>query len=128
LQASNAALQNGVTLTQPLTAFFQNCIFWGDFGNVDDEIAINFVGTNPPVNFDHVLYKAKDDIINGTFDANSIRNTDPQFDSIDVSHNYYDFHLQAGSPAIDAGVITAFPLDLDDKPRDSKPDIGCYEH
>ena len=30
LQASNAAMQNGVILTQPLKAFFQNCIFWGD--------------------------------------------------------------------------------------------------
>ena len=128
LQASNAAMQNGVTLTQPLTAFFQNCIFWGDFGNVDNEIAINFVGNNSPVTFNHVLYKAKDDIANGTFDANSIRNIDPQFDSIDVSHNYYDFHLKNNSPAIDAGVITIFPRDLDDKLRDAKPDIGCYEY
>ena len=53
---------------------------------------------------------------------------DPQFDSIDVSHNYYDFHLKNNSPAIDAGVITTFPRDLDDKLRDAKPDIGCYEY
>ncbi|HEY5406507.1 MAG TPA: hypothetical protein VIJ92_05460 [Ginsengibacter sp.] len=129
LQASNAAMQNGVVLTEPLKAFFQNCIFWGDDGNVDDEIAINIQNGNPfPVSFDHVLYKAKNDIANGTFDPQSIRNMDPQFDSIDVSHNYYDFHLMDNSPAIDAGVITAFPRDLDDKLRDAKPDIGCYEH
>ena len=129
LQASNAAMQNGVILTQPLKAFFQNCIFWGDNGNVDDEIAINIQDSNPfPVNFDHVLYKAKNDVANGIFDSQSIKNMDPQFDSIDVSHNYYDFHLKNNSPAIDAGVITTFPRDLDDKLRDAKPDIGCYEY
>lgn len=127
LQASNAAMQNGVTLTQPLTAFFQNCIFWGDFGNVDDEIAINFVGNNSPVTFDHVLYRAKDDITNANFDTQSIKNIDPSFDSIDVSHNHYDFHLKDNSPAIDAGASTTFPRDLDDKARDAKTDIGCYE-
>ena len=129
LQASNAAMQNGVILTQPLKAYFQNCIFWGDNGNVDDEIAIGIENSNPfPINFDHVLYKAKNDITNGTFDSHSIKNMDPQFDSIDVSHNYYDFHLKSNSPAIDTGVITSFPRDLDDRLRDAKPDIGCYEY
>src|ERR1019366_8382869 len=127
LQASNAAMQNGVTLNDTLKTLFQNCIFWGDNGNVDNEIAINFVGNNSPINFDHVLYKVKNDITNGIFDANSIKNIDPGFDSIDVSHNYYNFHLKDNSPAIDAGVITSFPKDLDDKSRDAKPDIGCYE-
>jgi hypothetical protein len=127
LQASNAAMQNGVTLTATLKALFQNCIFWGDNGNVDNEIAINFVGNNSPINFDHVLYKAKNVVANGTFDTFSIKNIDPGFDSIDVSHNYYNFHLKDNSPAIDSGATTAFPFDLDDKPRDAKPDIGCYE-
>ena len=51
------------------------------------------------------------------------------FDSIDVSKNIFDFHFtnHPNSPAINAGVTTAFPSDLDDKPRDSNPDIGCYE-
>ena len=128
LQVSNAAMQNGVIFTQPLKALFQNCIFWGDNGNVDDEIVVDIKDSNPfPVNFDHVLYKVKNDITNGIFDANSIKNIDPGFDSIDVSHNYYNFHLKDNSPAIDAGVITSFPKDLDDKSRDAKPDIGCYE-
>ena len=52
---------------------------------------------------------------------------DPLFDSIDVSHNYFDFHLKDNSPAINAGAVTTFPLDLDDKARDANPDIGCYE-
>ena len=128
LQVSNAAMQNGIILTQPLKALFQNCIFWGDNGNVDDEIVVDIKDSNPfPINFDHVLYKVKNDITNGIFDANSIKNIDPGFDSIDVSHNYYNFHLKDNSPAIDSGVITSFPKDLDDKSRDAKPDIGCYE-
>lgn len=129
LQVSNAAMQGSTTLTEQLTAFFQNCIFWGDGGNVDNEIAVNIeAGANSNiVNFDHVLYKAKTDVANGIFDAGSIKNADPLFDSIDVSHQHYNFHLQAGSPAIDAGVVTTIASDLDDKLRDAKPDIGCYE-
>ena len=128
LQLSNAQMQGSTTVTQPLDAFFQNCIFWGDGGNVDDEIIVDIQGVNPfPVNFDHVLYKAKNSVTNGVFDALSIKNMDPLFDSIDVSHQYYNFHLQDNSPAIDKGVVTLFPLDLDDKLRDSKPDLGCFE-
>lgn len=127
LQVSNAGMQNGVTQTESLNALFQNCIFWGDFGNVADEISVDKEGTNTfSANFDHVLYKAADDISNATF-TSSIKNMDPVFDSIDVTHQYYDFHLGNNSPAIDKGVTTSFPLDLDDKPRDSKPDLGCYE-
>jgi hypothetical protein len=127
LQVSNSGTQNGVTQTESLNALFQNCIFWGDFGNVADEISLDKEGANViTVNFDHVLYKAADDIANATF-TSSIKNIDPVFDSIDVTHQYYDFHLGNNSPAIDAGVPTSFPLDLDDKPRDSKPDLGCYE-
>ncbi len=127
LQVSNAAKQNGITVTAPLNAFFQNCIFWGDNGNVDDEIKIDKQGADPfSINFDHVLYKIKNDVANATFNA-SLKNMDPLFDTIDITHNYYNFHLQDNSPAIDNGAVTVFPLDLDDKPRDNKPDIGCYE-
>lgn len=128
LQLSNAAMQGSTTLTEPLRALFQNCIFWGDGGNVDDEIVVSIQGSNPDtVNFDHVLYKAKNDIANGVFDAFSIKNMDPLFDSIDVSHQYYNFHLQAGSPAVNTGIATPFLVDLDDKSRDAAPDLGCYE-
>ena len=128
LQVSNATVQNGVSSTQPLNALFQNCIFWGDSENVDNEIVLNKEGSNTFIaNFDHVLYKAKNNVANGNFDPQSIKNIYPGFDSIDVLHNYYDFHLKDNSPAINGGVITAFPRDLDDKLRDAKPDIGCYE-
>jgi hypothetical protein len=127
LQISDAALQNGATITEPLDAFFQNCIFWGDGGNVDDEIGISKKGSAFILNFDHVLYKSKSDLPNATIDMNSIKNVDPLFDSIDVAHQYYNFHLRDNSPVINKGTVTPFAYDLDDKPRDANPDIGCYE-
>lgn len=129
LQVSNFAKQGNAIFTANLKALFQNSIFWGGGGNVDSEIVINIQGTNPfPVSFDHVLYKASNAVPNGVFDANSIRNEDPQFDSIDINHSYYNFRLQNTSPAIHKGVTTAFSIDLDDKPRSANPDIGCYEN
>ncbi len=130
LQISNAAMQNGTTYTSSLNALFQNCIFWGDYGSVDDEVTTDKEGNDLfSVTFDHVLYKAKDVPTNGTF-ISSIQNMDPMFDTIDVSHNYYDFHFNnhPASPAINAGVLTSFPYDLDDRPRaNGLPDLGCYE-
>lgn len=128
VQVSNAAMQNGTTLTAPLNAFFQNCIIWGDGGNVDDEIILDKQGSvSYTATFNNILYKAKNDIVNGVFDTHSIKNIDPVFDSIDISHQSYNFHLKDNSPAIDNGAITSFRYDLDDKTRDANPDIGCYE-
>ncbi|MEO8764756.1 MAG: hypothetical protein ABI416_10735 [Ginsengibacter sp.] len=128
LQVANFAMQGNTTLVAPLQAFFQNCIFWGDGGDVENEIIVNIQGTNPPVTFDHVLYKAKDVPSNADFIA-PLQNTDPVFDTINVSKNYYDFHFNnnPSAPAVNSGVPTLFPLDLDDKLRDANPDIGCYE-
>ena len=39
-----------------------------------------------------------------------------------------DYHLQAGSPAINAGTPNGAPtVDLENRPRDAQPDIGAYE-
>ena len=127
LQVSNFVNQG--TNIKPLNAVFRNCIFWGDGGPVDDEIIVGRQGTDPfSVTFDHILYKAKDDIANATF-ISSIKNMPPIFDSIDVSRNIYDFHFtkNPSAPAVDAGILTPFPYDLDDRLRDTTPDIGCYE-
>ncbi len=129
LQLSNSVLQNNALFSAPLNALFQNCIFWGEGGTVDNEISISKQGNLPfSVTFDHVLYKAQDEINDATF-ISPIKNLPPLFDSIDVSHNVYDFHFnrQLSSPALNTGVITPFLYDLEDKLRDAKPDIGCYE-
>jgi hypothetical protein len=129
LQISNSVTQNGAAFTSPLKALFQNCIFWGDGGTVDDEITIDKEGNDPfSVSFDHVLYKAKNEIANATF-ISSIKDENPMFDSINVSKNVFDFHFRnnPSSPAVNAGSATPFLYDLDDKKRDATPDIGCYE-
>jgi len=129
LQLSNFMSQNGALFTAPLKAFLQNCILWGDGGTVDNEISLDKQGTGPfSVSFDHVLYKSKDDIANASF-ISSVKNEDPMFDSINISKNLFDFHLNNNptSPAVNAGTPTPFLYDLDDKKRDSNPDIGCYE-
>jgi hypothetical protein len=39
-----------------------------------------------------------------------------------------DYHLQAGSPAIDVGTTEGAPtVDLEGSPRDAEPDLGAYE-
>lgn len=128
LQVADFLAQEGVNYTAPLNAFFQNCIIWGENGSVENEIIVNKKGAGPfAVTFDHVLYKAKDDPANAAF-ISSMKNIPPAFDSINTSKNSYDFHItKYASPAIDAGATTIFKYDLDGKPRDGNPDIGCYE-
>ena len=127
LQLSNSSAEGNNSAA--LNALFQNCIFWGDRGGVDNEIAVDKQGANPfSVTFDHVLYKAENDISNATFIA-SIKNEDPLFDSVNTSKNIYDFHFNnnPSSPALNTGVVTPFLYDLDDSLRGLTPDIGCYE-
>ncbi|HET9825856.1 MAG TPA: choice-of-anchor Q domain-containing protein [Chitinophagaceae bacterium] len=124
---------NGVPETASLTASFQNCIFWGKGGLMDDsdEVKVVISGNNAPVIFNDDLMKVNGSPQNATLNWNSIQlmNQDPLFQSVDLSKNYYDFHLQANSPARDKGSITAVTIDLDGKPRLSgiAPDLGCYE-
>jgi hypothetical protein len=106
-----------------INAMFTNCIFWGEGGNVDDEIVVNNQ-LNSVISFKNILYKAVHDPASVT---NSIRGQNPLFDSINVSKQYFDFHLQDGSPAIDKGMSTGFPTDLDSAVRVTTPDLGCYE-
>ncbi|MFZ2097107.1 MAG: right-handed parallel beta-helix repeat-containing protein [Anaerolineales bacterium] len=45
-----------------------------------------------------------------------------------IAIDSFDAHLQADSPAIDAGLIDGAPLDdFTGQPRDATPDIGAYE-
>lgn len=130
LSLNNFAALNGTTYSADLNALFRNCIFWGENGALDDEISVSKQGNNNfAVTFDRCLYKAKTDPPYSIFNA-PIKNTDPLFDSINVSKRYYDFHTgqKPDAPGINKGAATGFSKDLDDNPRSIVlPDLGCYE-
>ncbi len=118
---SNADNQNQLN---NLSAVFRNCIFWGEGGIVDNEVVIDKKVTSSSVAFENILYKGKEKLSTA---VNSILNEPPQFDSIDAGKRYFDFHLQATSPARDKGSGNVpVTIDLDGNPRAGLPDIGCY--
>jgi len=130
LTVNNFTNLNGSTITADLAAVFRNNIFWSDGGIVDNEVVVNKQGANPfSVLFEKNLYRALADPANSTLSGN-IRNADPLFDSVDINKKIYDFRITkyAGAPGLNAGVLTAFLKDLDDKNRHvGLPDLGCYE-
>lgn len=114
--------------TADLTASFRNCIFWGENGLVDNEVVVLKNGNGPfTVSFDNILWKVQAPPSNITA-TQIINNQAPLFDSVNTSRNYYDFRLQSASPAINKGINTSVPADLDGKPRAvGLPDLGCFE-
>jgi hypothetical protein len=128
LWVSNFASVNNVVITAALNAVFRNCIFWGENGLVDDEVIVAKSGTSVfNVNFDHVLWKVQTTPTNITA-TQIINNQNPEFDSINVSMNYYNFRLKPSSPALNQGVNTAVVTDLDGLSRPiGLPDLGCFE-
>ena len=89
-----------------------NCIFW------DDEYGeISLYGDSNPV----VTYSD----IQGGWPGEGNINANPLF----VDPDNGDYHLQAGSPCIDAGTPEgAPPTDIDGNLRDEFPDMGVYEY
>ena len=130
LNVNNFSQQAGGTLTADLNAVFRNNIFWGDDGIVTNEIVVNKQGANPfTVLFEKNIYRAATDPANSTLSGN-IKNADPSFDSINVSKRIFDFRVTKNTfaPGINAGVLTGFLKDLDNKNRNvGIPDLGCYE-
>ncbi|MEO5648230.1 MAG: hypothetical protein ABIQ56_07685, partial [Chitinophagaceae bacterium] len=127
---TNFVAQGNTFITANLTAVLRNNIIWGDFGNVENELFIAKQGTTQfNVLLENNLYKAILDPVNVTA-TNNIKNQPPQFDSINVGKRIFNFHFNnsSSSPAINKGIATPFPRDLDDRPRAvGLPDIGCYE-
>jgi len=114
-----------------LTATFQNCIFWGDYGTVENEINISKEGTTIfDININHCIYKTNTEPTNATLQLN-LSNINPEFDSVDVVNKFYDFRTtkSAFAAGVDAGILTNFYKDLDNNPRfmGVTTDIGCYE-
>jgi hypothetical protein len=117
----------------PLDAVFRNCIFWGENESLENEVFVDKTGSNGTVIFQNVLWRLKTALVNVTVDPAAINNLDPQFDSIDVSKQYYDFRIgkrDLNSPAINAGeTISGLAFDLGGNSRvvGPKPDLGCFE-
>lgn len=115
--------------TTDITAMFRNCIFWGESGGVvPDEVVLAKTGTAAfNVTFDGVLWPLNALPGAATATVPPI-NQNPEFDSISIENNLYDFHLKETSPAVNSGVPSSVSLDLDGKPRPAgKPDLGAYE-
>jgi chitodextrinase len=113
---------------------------WGTVSNVTIE---NNISYGPNADFIYPGTKQSDDVNvivknNLVYNANVITATgagytvsgnimgqDPKFKNLTGR----DFHLQAGSPAIDKGTyITGYTYDADGRPIVGAPDIGAYEY
>ncbi len=128
LNISNYAIQGNNILVNDITTTFTNCIFWGDFGLVDDEVVASRQSNAVfKVSFANCLWKVKTEPT-GVDTVNMVVNADPAFVNINTQKRQFDFHLNVVSPAIDKGIDTGIPLDLDGNPRAvGLPDLGCYE-
>ncbi|MEI9944075.1 MAG: choice-of-anchor Q domain-containing protein [Chitinophagaceae bacterium] len=115
-------------VTANLTAAFTNCIFWGENGTVENEVVVDKKGSNTfAVNFNAALWKVKTAPANISSTA-VINDQNPQFDSINVPNNYYNFRLKNSSPAIKKGTNVGVTIDLDGNTRPvGQPDLGAFE-
>lgn len=128
LIVSNYIEQASGIVSSSITANFTNCIFWGDDGNVDDEVVVYQKGDSLfNINFANCLWKIKN-TPTGINTSAMVENQDPQFTDINNQKRSYDFHLKTGSPAIDKGKDNGVGFDLDGNPRlPGLFDLGCYE-
>jgi hypothetical protein len=130
LAVSDEILDGSTIITGALQANFVNCIFWGDYGTVTDEVVVSQQTTNSfSVGFSHCLWKVQDVPAGaGVTAANMIAGQDPRFDSVNTAVSFYNFRLQASSPAVGAGAAAGVLVDLDGNARPvSGPDLGCYQ-
>ena len=127
-------LCSGEILVNPLSTQFYNCIF---VGNDTDEInLLDATGGTDPALFDYAFSNtilSVDDLLDPDNFPNFFDNCDNcinvnSLDSLFIDLDNYNYHLDTMSIAIDKALPFA-PItdDLEGNPRDSKPDIGCYE-
>jgi len=95
----------------------------------DNELNVDMLDEGNPTldyQFTNCLIKAENTTVADVEFVNCINNVDPLF----VDEQLADFHLQATSPCVDAGVNLNWALkDFEGKDRTlSSPDIGCFEN
>lgn len=112
-----------------LNAVFRNCIFWGEGGQIENEVVVKKSGANPfNVLFDRNLWKVTTNPSDINPASTGNFNDQPRFDSIDVFKRYYNFRLRDVSPALSKGVATSINIDIEGKSRPvGLPDLGSYE-
>ena len=96
------------------------------YGNVLDEFIIDSIANGSALFDVNISYCAlkKEEIYNYTYLSNIVWNQDPLF--VDAQLN--DFHVESGSPLIDAGSsLTSTLISIDGTSRGATPDIGAYE-
>ncbi|MBA2407686.1 MAG: hypothetical protein H0V65_06820, partial [Chitinophagales bacterium] len=101
------------------------------YGSLEKELDLDQIeGAAFNFLFDHCLLKVNNEINTDTSSfVNIIKVQEPENPTIFVDPNEKDdYHLAEGSPCIDAGLPNGILIDLDGKPRDIIPDIGCYEY
>lgn len=123
LKLNNFFVANNTIFHRPIVqATFNNCIVYGD---KDNEILIDTLETTTPnYIFNRCVIKTDQSTNNGHYPAIR-KNQDPRF----VEPSSFDYHLGAGSSAIDYGDFPA-PTngnDLDGVMRIVPNDVGCYE-
>lgn len=120
--SNNLTIGTVVYSVEPFMGVFENCII---YGSQADEVVYN---ENPTASMSYTfrscLLKTTDDQ-SSTHYVDCLFNEDPLFE--DWAEN--DFRLKTGSPCINTGIYNGFTtIDLLGNPRDSQPDMGCYEY
>jgi len=104
---------------------FENCIFYGSRAH---EFAIDTIGNgsfSSDFIFENCLIKSDETSTpTGNFYQNILKNVNPLF----ADQNEGDFHLKSNSQAINAGNLNNPGIDIDNTPRSSIGDLGCYEY
>jgi hypothetical protein len=134
-----------------LTLILENNIFAFNTGpDVEPEPTGIYIGPDVSLTENHNLYWSCED---GEIQADFVNGHDPFFTRTEIADDTWttftdqgqgdlildplfvagwlnvDFHLQAGSPAIDAGTADDNPTDdMEGRSRDATPEIGAYEH
>ncbi|MEP7269225.1 MAG: right-handed parallel beta-helix repeat-containing protein, partial [Saprospiraceae bacterium] len=126
---------------------FVNCIFWNNEAGDNGNVFFNNNGTAKP-NASYTIFQGGPDINDASITQGSgisvdngnnkfqIDGTDPKFVNSPLASSAPttggNFHVMAGSPAIDMGsdAANAYPTDLDGNPRiqGASIDIGAYEY
>ncbi len=121
------------TIPYPLEANFTNCIIYGD--NQDELLLSNAtkdIPDNFKYNFENCLFQVKDITKNNQFphffDNTSACINGAGDNNLFLDIEKYDYRPDTMAIVIDKGkYIPGINTDIDGLPRDSNPDIGCYE-